>query len=500
MDMTSASSQYFAQVAGEWDRLRSGYFSEVVRQTAISKAYLRPEMSVADIGAGTGFMAAGLAPLVSRVYALDGSPEMLAVARQNLKDFDNVVFQEAEGLALPLPDASLEAVFANMYLHHCPDPLAAIREMARLLKPGGRLVITDMDAHEYEWMREEMADVWLGFEAAQVRAWYEQAGLVNIIIGCAGESCCAESVEAKTPAEQRQAEIGVFVAVGTRRVQAQSAVQEHYGALARGGTGSWELQAAVEEGCCTSKAEVETSCCAPQAEVQASCCSPVEVIPLEALATTEAGYVPGYSSVERAAAPSEAANFSLGCGNPTALARLQPGEVVLDIGSGGGLDAFLAARQVGPQGRVIGVDMTDEMLARARRSAQQAGLDNVEFRKGQAQALPVEDGSVDVVISNCVINLCEDKGQVFREAYRALKPGGRLEVSDVVTQGTFPAELRADPHNWGNCVFGALPEQEYLDLVAQAGFGEIKIGRSAQAGEIASVRVYSAMVAARKPA
>ena len=184
----------------------------------------------------------------------------------------------------------------------------------------------------------------------------------------------------------------------------------------------------------------------------------------------EVTFTTGYSPEELSVAPKEAADISLGCGNPLALASLKPGEVVLDIGSGGGLDAFLAAAKVGPSGRVIGVDMTPAMLERARASAERNGITNVEFRQGYAEELPVEDGEVDVILSNCVINLTEDKGHVFREAFRVLKPGGRLEISDVVASGAIPLELREDSHGWAECVTGALPEREYLDLMAQAGF------------------------------
>src|SRR5664279_378277 len=176
MTTTNRSANYFDKVADQWDSLRSGYFTEAVREAAIRKAYLLPEMSVVDIGAGTGFMAAGLAPLVKHVYVLDGSASMLNVARKNLAQFKNLTFKEADGLSLPLEDASLNAAFANMYLHHCPKPLAAIREMVRILRPGGRLVITDMDAHTHEWLKTEMADVWLGFERSQMREWFEIAG------------------------------------------------------------------------------------------------------------------------------------------------------------------------------------------------------------------------------------------------------------------------------------------------------------------------------------
>ena len=167
MTMTKASAQYFDQVAGEWDNIRAGYFTEAVRESAIAKAYLRPEMAVADVGAGTGFMAAGLAPLVSQVHVIDGSTAMLEVARQNLSQYSNIEYHAADGGSIPLASGSIDVVFANMYLHHCPDPAEAIGEMMRILKPGGRLMITDMDAHPYAWFKEEMADEWWGSSAAR---------------------------------------------------------------------------------------------------------------------------------------------------------------------------------------------------------------------------------------------------------------------------------------------------------------------------------------------
>jgi ubiquinone/menaquinone biosynthesis C-methylase UbiE len=480
MSMTPASSKYFDKVASQWDTIRQGYFTEVVRTAAIQKAYLRPEMVVADVGAGTGFMSAGLAPVVKKVYVLDGSSAMLAVARQNLIEYDNLAFQEAEGSSLPLPDESLDAVFANMYLHHIPDPLPAIRELTRILKPGGRLVITDMDAHPYTWLKDEMADAWQGFERSQMRAWFQEAGLVNVIVDCTGQSCCAESQNAAlTDEAQRQADISVFVAVGTRRVSGvREAVRADYGVAAEG-----------KSGCC-GDSPIEQRVTAAD-----SCCSgsSSSIIALEDINLGK-----GYTLPEQAQVPAEAAEIALGCGNPTALAALKPGEVVIDIGSGGGIDAFLAARQVGPAGRVIGVDMTPQMLARARRAAQKAGVENVEFRQGYAEALPVEDGTGDVVISNCVINLTEDKGKVFGEIYRVLKEGGRLEVSDVVTSGSFPVDLMKDPEAWPGCVFGALPEQEYLDLIAQAGFNEVRVRSRVSSGETDGVKIYSIIVSAIK--
>jgi len=173
---------YFARVAQEWDTLRSGYFSDAVREAAIAAAFLRPEMVVADVGCGTGFMAEGLASRVRQVLGLDASPAMLAIAQAKLASYTNIVWCQSEGERLALHDASVDAVFANMFLHHCPDPLAAIREMVRILRPGGRLLITDLEAHEYTWFREEMADEWLGFEPQQMRDWFRAAGLVNVVV------------------------------------------------------------------------------------------------------------------------------------------------------------------------------------------------------------------------------------------------------------------------------------------------------------------------------
>ena len=182
-----------------------------------------------------------------------------------------------------------------------------------------------------------------------------------------------------------------------------------------------------------------------------------------------------YSTDEAAQLPDTAVLASLGCGNPTALAELNPGETVLDLGSGGGIDVLLSARRVGPAGFAYGLDMTDEMLALAEANKAEAGVENVRFLKGHIEEIPLPDNSVDVVISNCVINLSADKGQVLREAYRVLRPGGRFAVSDVVTQGQLPADLRSNMEAWIGCVAGALEDQEYRALLANAGFGEIDI-------------------------
>jgi arsenite methyltransferase len=161
---------------------------------------------------------------------------------------------------------------------------------------------------------------------------------------------------------------------------------------------------------------------------------------------------------------------SLGCGNPTALAQLNPGEIVLDLGSGGGIDVLLSARRVGPTGKAYGLDMTDEMLALARENQKKSGLQNVEFLKGQIENIPLPDNTVDVIVSNCVINLSADKDRVLREAFRVLKPGGRLAVSDVVVRGEVPDEIRQSVLLWVGCIAGALSESEYISKLVQAGF------------------------------
>jgi arsenite methyltransferase len=182
-----------------------------------------------------------------------------------------------------------------------------------------------------------------------------------------------------------------------------------------------------------------------------------------------------YTAVETGALPEAAVLASLGCGNPTALAELRPGETVLDLGSGGGIDVLLSARRVGPAGKVYGLDMTDEMLALARENQRKAGADNVAFLKGEIEAIPLPDSSVDVIISNCVINLSADKDRVLREAFRVLRPGGRFAVSDVVTRGEIPEAVRRDVLLWVGCIAGALDENDYRARLAAAGFEAIAI-------------------------
>ena len=240
------------------------------------------------------------------------------------------------------------------------------------------------------------------------------------------------------------------------------------------------------------------SCCAPAT----ACCGP----------STEAGVADkarrmGYSERELAAVP-DGANLGLGCGNPQAIAALKPGEVVIDLGSGAGFDCFLAAEQVGAAGRVIGVDMTHEMLAKARANAAAIGIANVEFRLGELEHLPLADNTADAVISNCVINLVPDKAQVFREAFRVLKPGGRLAVSDVVNIAPLSEKLRADPALLCGCIGGAAPAAQVEAWLAAAGFVEVRVAEKPESRELIQGwapgmgienHVVSATIEARKP-
>jgi arsenite methyltransferase len=223
----------------------------------------------------------------------------------------------------------------------------------------------------------------------------------------------------------------------------KATVRERYGQAAR------EVSAGARTSCCSS------TCCGGGAE------DPI---------TSNL-----YTQAETSALPEAAVLASLGCGNPTALAELNPGETVLDLGSGGGIDVLLSAKRVGPTGKAYGLDMTDEMLALARENQTKSGLTNVEFLRGEIEAIPLPDNSVDVIISNCVINLSTDKGRVIREAFRVLKPGGRFAVSDVVVRGEVPAEVRRSMELWVGCVAGALTEAEYVRRLQDAGFEDIGI-------------------------
>jgi arsenite methyltransferase len=237
-------------------------------------------------------------------------------------------------------------------------------------------------------------------------------------------------------------------------MDSQTAVREKYGSIARSVTQS---QA--------------TACC----DSAMRCCDPI---------TKDL-----YNAAETGVLPENAVLASLGCGNPTALIELRPGETVLDLGSGGGIDVLLSARRVGPTGKAYGLDMTDDMLALARENQRQAGAANVEFLKGEIENIPLPDNSVDVVISNCVINLSADKSRVLREAFRVLRPGGRFAVSDVVTNGPVPDAVRQSMLLWVGCIAGALDQDDYRAKVAAAGFNEVSF-ETTRTYDIEDARVF----------
>ena len=287
-------------------------------------------------------------------------------------------------------------------------------------------------------------------------------------------------------------------------------IREHYAAAA---VAARDL--AREEGGADERPA--TSCCGPAPSASgcapspsASCCAPS---PNADLLDISQGL---YNADESGEVPLEARLASLGCGNPVALAELRPGETVLDLGSGGGIDVLLSARRVGPEGMAYGLDMTDEMLALARRNQREAGVANAEFLKGDIEAVPLPDASVDVVLSNCVVNLAPDKGKVLAEAFRVLRPGGRLAVADIVFLGdvaAVPDDLRRQVEAWAACVAGALGEDEYLERLDAAGFVDARLdvlteydtsGAASPCGVPGlrlpeSVRLASAFVSARKP-
>jgi len=250
-------------------------------------------------------------------------------------------------------------------------------------------------------------------------------------------------------------------------------VKKHYAEVAR------RSDESVDPSC----AGASSSCCTE------SCCGPTESDYPQSI---------GYAEEDLSGIPDSVLNTCAGCGNPIAIAELRKGEIVLDLGSGGGIDIFLAAKKVGPKGKAIGVDMTEEMIEVARRNAAKVGLKNVEFRLGDIEKLPVEDESVDVIVSNCVINLSPDKDKVFSEAFRVLRPGGRAMISDIVSDGEIPQDIREDPDAWAGCIGGALDEKVYLEKIRAAGFRDIKL-RTKKPFERAEEFTNSILVEAHKP-
>jgi ubiquinone/menaquinone biosynthesis C-methylase UbiE len=446
----SDSTAYFESVASSWDEIRRGLFPDELREKALAAAPLRPGAVAADLGAGTGFLSEGLLERGLRVIAVDQSPAMLAELESRLGSRGDLETRVGEAEALPIADEAVDFVFANMFLHHVEDPAGAIHEMARILAPEGTLVLTDLDAHEHEFLRTEQHDVWLGFERSAVLGWLEAAGFEKASVRDTRDSCCSSSC-----CGGERAEISVFVATGTKPAEPatadgggrdealRQAVRRRYAEAAR------QASSGARAGC-------GCGCSSEEAEI--------------ASAVSRDLYDDATDEV-----PRSALHASLGCANPVALADLRPGETVLDLGSGGGIDVILSARRVGPEGKVYGLDMTDEMLALARRNVEEAGLGNVELLRGLIEEIPLPGETVDVVLSNCVINLTPDKPRALAEAFRVLRPGGRFAVADLVATRPVPDAVRRQVEMWSACVGGALTVDDYRYALAAAGFEDVDV-------------------------
>ena len=244
----------------------------------------------------------------------------------------------------------------------------------------------------------------------------------------------------------------------------RSEVSKAYGSRVRATLNLDDSLPMVSAACCATESTTDSACCDTEASADAACCGDTAS---EATITNVARL---YAQTDVSDLPATVTDVAFGCGNPTAIAALQPGQVVLDLGSGGGIDCFLAAKMVGETGRVYGVDMTSEMIALARKNAAKVGASNVEFRLGEIEHLPIDADSIDVIISNCVINLAPEKDQVFREAFRVLRPGGHLQVSDMVWTRPQPEALKGDMEAWAGCIAGAMLETDYLAAITAAGF------------------------------
>ncbi|MHC1703088.1 MAG: arsenite methyltransferase [Tenuifilaceae bacterium] len=433
----TSSLDYFEKHANEWDSMRESFFSENIREKAIAKANIKKGETAADIGAGTGYISEALNKKGIKVYAVDESPAMLKVLHERLGE--NIATLIGTSEKIPLLDSSVNHAFANMYLHHVPDPEKAIAEMARIVKPGGSVVITDLDEHNFEFLKTEQNDRWLGFKRSDIKDWFLKAGLTNISIENTDDSCCSDSNCGCTPAK-----ISVFLAYGKKPSKDITLDAD-------------SIKASVSS-IYSTIAKSNTSCCGTK---KSSCCS--NDAPYNAFAKSYQDQ-PGYNAD---------ADLNLGCGIPTEIANIQQGETVVDLGSGAGNDCFVARALVGETGRVIGVDFTDAMLEKAKQNNQKMGYKNVEFVKGDIEKMPLENGIANVVLSNCVINLVPDKQKAFNEIFRILKSGGRFCISDIIVEGEMPEDVRKDAALYAGCVSGAISKAKYIEYIHNSGFTNI---------------------------
>jgi arsenite methyltransferase len=427
-------------------------------EAVIQKAYLHPEYAVLLSGGVSGELLRQAASRAYKVFLMADASETLEEKLHKPGGLANVeVLQPAE-VESQIPPESMDAVIAVIGPETGIQPLPFMKTMAALLRPAGRMVLIVNDPRPDEWKLDD----------SKLKTLMRKAELVNVLLHSEPEEKIGRA------ALETRGQDSFFL-VGSKEVAgARSNVRKRYQSLAEGSS------------CCD---ETDSSCCSSSS----SCCCCTEEVDSTVTFNT------GYAIEDIQPLPEESASLTLGCGNPISRANLQPGENVLDIGSGAGTDVLLAARIVGEKGKAVGVDMTPAMLERARLAASKGQFSNVEFKMGHAESLPLEDNTFDAVISNCVINLCEDKGRVFEEIFRVLRPGGRMVISDIVTDGDLPLEARLEAAGWAACISGALPHTEYLDLMEQAGFSVENVQQGISGGTLGDTRVYSLEITARKP-
>lgn len=416
---------------------------------------------VLDIGCGIGQTTLEFAEFIGSkgsITGIDFSPKRIEEARRlasatPYKEKVHFLVEDAE--SLNLPDGSYTLIVSQGVLLHLTQKEAAVREMFRVLKPQGRVIISMValeDGASLDW-EKDMTGVpmeWLSisdYEKMFIRNGFKIDSRIdlskemrNVLAKASGRYAEAFSRVPKNWCYPLWKLIKYDIKqINKPGDEIREKVRENYGKIAQGGL----------------------SC---------GCSSSSNISPAVKDYTKKIGY-----KEEELSSVPKGANLGLGCGNPVALASLKEGDVILDLGSGAGFDAFLAAQRVGKSGRVIGVDMTPQMIKKAKENAKKAKYSNVEFRLGEIENLPVAGNSIDVIISNCVINLSPDKERVFKEAYRVLKTGGRLMVSDIVLEKPLPSEVREDIEAYVGCIAGASLEKDYLDFIKDAGFEEVKI-------------------------
>ena len=452
--------------------------------TAMSS--LQPGEVVLDLGCGAGLdllLAARKVGPTGKAIGIDMTTDMIDRARANAEQagLNNVEIHLAEIESLPLDDSSVDCVISNCVLNLVPDKSVAFAEIFRVLKPGGRLAASDL-ALKQALPSDMAADIdgcfgakWGAISIGQYNDALQAAGFgaveivdtaadLNAYVQMDTQSSCCSATSADADHYARFAEVLRKYDVNPYIASVNVFTTKPCSA------GRMPHNRTVQE---ASDAEIKDAVRDRYAALSRSHVSSEDPV---ARQVAEAF---GYSEEELASIPAEA-NLGVSCGNPTALASLKAGEVVVDLGSGGGLDVFLAAQQVGPSGKAIGIDMTEDMIQRARRNAKRANLTNVEFRLAEIESMPLPDDSVDCVISNCVLNLVPDKSKAFAEIFRVLKPRGRLAITDLALKKELPPELAADFSAYVGCVAGAMFIEGYESSLAAAGFNAVQIIDSRQ--------------------